>query len=103
MFSRRSFLSRATVFLGGASAVPMLVADAGAEPPSLPSGDELEPGVYTMVWSDGSYKPPLYLLVRPVGTTPHPFLFCKPIGRDEVESLQRRGILKPCRPLGRGE
>ena len=102
MFSRRSFLSRLTVFLGGASAVPMLVEDAGTEPPPSQAKTSLEPGVYTLVWSDGSYKPPLYLLVRPVGTTPHPFLFCKPICRDEAESLQRRGIVKPCRPLRRG-
>ena len=99
MFSRRSFLSRLTVFLGGASAMPMLVEAAGTESPTVPSGDELKPGVYTMVWPDRNY-PPMYLLVRPVGTTPHPFLFCKPIDREEAESLQRRGILKPCRPLG---
>ncbi len=102
MFSRRSFLSRMTVFLGGASAVPMLVEDAGSEPPTLPSGAELEPGVYSLVWSDGRYVPPMYLLVRPVGTTPHPFLCCQPISRDEVESFQRQGIVKPCRPSRRG-
>ena len=32
MFSRRSFMSRLAVFLGGASAVPMPVEEAGADP-----------------------------------------------------------------------
>ena len=79
--------------------MPLLVADAGTEPPTLPSGDELEPGIYSLVWSD-RYVPPTYLLVRPVGTTPHSFLCCHPISRDEIESFQRQGVVKPCRPLG---
>ncbi len=95
MSSRRSFLSRLTVFLGGASAVPILVEDAGAELPTLPSGDELEPGVYTMAWS-GVGTARMYLLVRPVGTTPHPFLLCKPLDRAEVEMFRRHGLLRMC-------
>lgn len=106
MFSRRSFLSRATVFLGGASAVPMLVADAGTEPP--PNAKAYSPhvfGVYLLDKGVTGAREDDHLVIQP--WKEHPYLLVQGLTRYEAEKILatdgcRLVCDRPRRPSRRG-
>ena len=86
MSSRRSFLSRAAVFLGGASAVPLLVADTGTEPQPAAKAYSLDVyGVYLLDAGVTSARGDDHLVVMP--RKANPYMLVQGLTRYEAEKI----------------